>query len=60
MMDVLHLSYDEIMYKRSWINLRLLMLDKLRYVGKSKEEEEREMTAEEENEFFKKIKRNGN
>ena len=43
------MSYEEVMFKYSWINIQLMMTDKLHYIGKDNDQE---MTKEEEFGFF--------
>lgn len=50
------MGYDEIMWGTDWLNLKLLMLDKLHYVGEGKgKKREKIATKEEEYEFFRKL-----
>ena len=55
-METFHLSFDEILWKMDWLNLILLMKDKLHYVGEGKGKQ-REATKDEELDFFSKLAR---
>jgi hypothetical protein len=60
-MDVLHMTYNDVMFKHSWLNIQLLMMDKLHYVGQKKEGDDDfgdvTMSKEQELSFLSKLKR---
>lgn len=58
-METFNLSFDDIMYKYSWVNITLLMTDKLKYKG-SKGDKEKVidkglLKPEDEAEYFKSL-----
>jgi len=52
------MTMDEIMYKYSWLNISLLMLDKLKYKGEKKDNggiKKKSMADMTDDEFFKSL-----
>ncbi len=57
-METFHMTMDEIMYKYSWLNISLLMLDKLKYKGEKKDSggiKKKSIAEMTDDEFFKSL-----